>query len=74
MDIRNIYEGVKSKFSENGSNKFSVEHPVYKDFLDMAEAIFMDGKYFHQIFFSFLIYSIKAILAVVFLSEHKAKF
>ena len=43
---------VKPKFSENGSNKFSVEQSVYKDFLDMVEdiAIFMDGKYFHQFF------------------------
>ena len=63
---------VKPKFSENGSNKFSVEQSVYKDFLDMVEAIFMDGKYFHQ-FFPFSIYIVKAILAVVFLSEHKAK-
>ena len=45
---------AKPKFSENGSNKFSVEQFVYKNFLDMAEAIFMDDKYFHQIlFFSF---------------------
>ena len=29
------------------------EQSVYKDFLDMAEAIFMDGKYFHQFFFPF---------------------
>ena len=64
---------VKPNFSENHSNKFIVEHSVYKDFLDMAEAIVMDGKYFHQIiFFSFQ--CVKAtILAVVFLSEHKAK-
>ena len=27
---------VKSKFSENGSIKYSVEQSAYKDFLDMA--------------------------------------
>ena len=66
---------VKPKFSENGSNKFRVEQSVYKDFLDVAEAVFMDGNYFHQIlFFLFSIYSVKApILAVVFLSEPKIK-
>ena len=66
---------AKPKFSENSSIKFSVEQFVYKNFLDMAEAIFMDHKYFHQIlFFFFSIYSVKAaILAAVFLSEHKAK-
>ena len=49
------------------------EQSVYKDFLDMAKAIFRDGKYFHHFFFSFSINNVKAILAVVFLSEHKAK-
>ena len=34
---------VKPKSSENGSNKFRVEQFVYKDFLDMAEAGFMNG-------------------------------
>ena len=34
---------VKPKFSENGSNKFCVEQSVCKDFLDMADAVFMDG-------------------------------
>ena len=41
---------VKPKFSENGSHKFSVDQSKYNVFLDMAEAIFTDGKCFHQIF------------------------
>ena len=45
---------VKQKFSENGSNKFSVEQSAYKNFLDMAEAVVIDGKYFHQIIFFLL--------------------
>ena len=42
---------VKSNFSENHNNKFIVEHSVYQDFRDMAEAIVMDGKYFIKLFF-----------------------
>ena len=66
---------IKPKFSENSSNKFRVEQSAYKDFLDMAEVVFMDGNYFHQIlFFFFSIHSVKATIpAVAFLSEHRAK-
>ena len=42
---------VKPNFSENHNNKFIVEHSVYQDFPDMAEAIVMDGKYFIKLFF-----------------------
>ena len=43
-------------------------HHIYKDFLDITEAIFVDGKYFHQVFSS-SVYSVKAtILAVASLS------
>ena len=42
---------VRPKFGENSSNKFRVEQSVYKDFLDMAEAVFMDGNYFPKILF-----------------------
>ena len=66
---------VKLKFSENCSNKFSFEQSVYKEFHDMAEAIFVDDKYFHQIFiFFFSMYSVKAtILAAVFFQNIKQK-